>query len=577
MSTENRVENKLSAMVARRSFRQPIDNTGMGFQEELLSLTFESKTELPAPASPPTTNSSSVNQSQTSSEQNRPANNDEDERPELENPEFALLLPLPQQPVNNAQPESKELDLDSESPHGTELVKRPQSVEKTDNRGETKNSFDRSQPTVTDRDPRAPKLESKPSTISDQTPATELETSNNKIELEDNNGPTDLNTLSQPAADSTANVDTQSVFVEPDAQKTSKKSSTDKSRSELVEDSEPIIAEAPLTQRDNKVEETVSSQDSLAYEQDAAPTRNRRPNRQDRIRDENTGRTERDGSEANQLEEKEALKTNTSVATETSDEFKIVSNALEGTVLQSTFNAPIEANYSVAGQAGSGQTDSVIVNASNIAGAAGASVTGAISGTMDQSIANENSSIQPLVSGSGKSESAANTNRGTGRAEGSTGSSALSQFQQNKLVQRVLKGLEQLSTGGGQVKLRLHPPELGTLQMTLKIEANVMSAHLEVENSLAKDALLNNLQSLRDKLNEQGMSIDRFEVEVRTDSQSGTGGTLGDSESNRQSRRDQPESRYAIYNENRLASDEGDDRKSTVPWFRTTGQLDLSV
>ncbi len=367
MSTENRVENKLSAMVARRSFRQPIDNTGMGFQEELLSLTFESKTELPAPASPPTTNSSSVNQSQTSSEQNRPANNDEDERPELENPEFALLLPLPQQPVNNAQPESKELDLDSESPHGTELVKRPQSVEKTDNRGETKNSFDRSQPTVTDRDPRAPKLESKPSTISDQTPATELETSNNKIELEDNNGPTDLNTLSQPAADSTANVDTQSVFVEPDAQKTSKKSSTDKSRSELVEDSEPIIAEAPLTQRDNKVEETVSSQDSLAYEQDAAPTRNRRPNRQDRIRDENTGRTERDGSEANQLEEKEALKTNTSVATETSDEFKLVSNALEGTVLQSTFNAPIEANYSVAGQAGSGQTDSVIVNASNIA------------------------------------------------------------------------------------------------------------------------------------------------------------------------------------------------------------------
>jgi flagellar hook-length control protein FliK len=141
----------------------------------------------------------------------------------------------------------------------------------------------------------------------------------------------------------------------------------------------------------------------------------------------------------------------------------------------------------------------------------------------------------------------------------------------------VLKGLEQLSSGGGQVKLRLHPPELGTLQMTLKIEANVMSAHLEVENSLAKDALLNNLQGLRDRLSEQGMSIDRFEVEVRTDSQSGTSSSSGESESNRQSRRDQPESRYAIYNENRLLGDTVDEGKPSVSWFRTTGKLDLSV
>lgn len=577
MSTENRVENKLSAMVARRSFRQPIDNTGMGFQEELLSLTFESKTELPEPASPPTSNSSSVNQSQTSTEQNRPTNNDEDERPDLENQEFALLLPLTPQPVNNAQPESRELDLDSENPHGTELVKRPESAEKTNNGGESKTSFDRSQPSVTDRDPLAPKLESKPSSASDQTPAIKFETADNNVEFENNDGPTDLNSLLQPAADATTSVDNESVFVAPDSQKSNKKSSSDKSRNELIEDADPIIAEAPLAQRNNKVEEPVSSQDSLAHEQDAAPTRNRRPNRQDRLREEKPGSDERDGAEPNQLGEKEALKTNPTIATESKDEYQLASNSLEGTVLQSTFNAPIETNYSMAGQANNDQTDSVIVNASNIAGVAGASVTGSISGTMDQSIANESGSIQPLVSGSGKNESASITNRGTGRAEGSTGSSALSQFQQNKLVQRVLKGLEQLSTGGGQVKLRLHPPELGTLQMTLKIEANVMSAHLEVENSLAKDALLNNLQTLRDKLNEQGMSIDRFEVEVRTDSQSGTGSTSGDSESNRQSRRDQPESRYAIYNENRLTSDDGDDRKSTVPWFRTTGQLDLSV
>lgn len=94
------------------------------------------------------------------------------------------------------------------------------------------------------------------------------------------------------------------------------------------------------------------------------------------------------------------------------------------------------------------------------------------------------------------------------------GSSSLTPRQEIRLVQRLLRGFEQLSSGEGQVKLRLHPPELGSLQMTLKVEGQVMTAKLEVENALAKDALTQNVQQLRDRLAEQGIRIERFEVQI---------------------------------------------------------------
>ncbi len=44
-----------------------------------------------------------------------------------------------------------------------------------------------------------------------------------------------------------------------------------------------------------------------------------------------------------------------------------------------------------------------------------------------------------------------------------------------------------------------------------------MTAHLEVENSLAKEALTQNVQQLRDSLSEQGIRIERFDVQVVSD------------------------------------------------------------
>jgi flagellar hook-length control protein FliK len=143
-----------------------------------------------------------------------------------------------------------------------------------------------------------------------------------------------------------------------------------------------------------------------------------------------------------------------------------------------------------------------------------------------------------------------------------------------------MRGLEQLSDGGGQVRLRLHPPELGTLQMTLRFEGNQVTAQLEVENRVARDALINNSQILRDKLAEQGFEVERFEVEIQSDSSPSTG--FGRSGDGRESGPDwnNSQSRYAINNENRLrpsAVNEGTGGERSVPWVRTKGTLDVSV
>jgi len=161
---------------------------------------------------------------------------------------------------------------------------------------------------------------------------------------------------------------------------------------------------------------------------------------------------------------------------------------------------------------------------------------------------------------------------------GATGSS-ISPYQETKLVQRVLRGLEQLGDGGGQVRLRLHPPELGTLQLTLRMEGGQMQARMEVENSLAKDALLNNVQTLKDRLSEQGMQIESFDVQVSSDAGGSNGSNL-----DRQggfgsdSRWNNAQSRFAQINNNRLSSDEPIAEKAPQQaWTRNHGSLDLTV
>jgi len=181
----------------------------------------------------------------------------------------------------------------------------------------------------------------------------------------------------------------------------------------------------------------------------------------------------------------------------------------------------------------------------------------------------------------GSASNPARAEQGRVEVARSNAGSHISAFQETKLVQRVLRGVEQLANGGGQVRLRLHPPELGSLQMSLRMEAGQVFAKLEVKNSTARDALLSNIQTLRNRLTEQGMRVAAFEVEVSTDSAGlGTGGSnyQGDGGTQSQSLWNNATSRFAQQKENRLPSEpRPPERKPGAAWTRTSGSIDLTV
>jgi len=84
-----------------------------------------------------------------------------------------------------------------------------------------------------------------------------------------------------------------------------------------------------------------------------------------------------------------------------------------------------------------------------------------------------------------------------------------------RFVGRVAKAFETANERGGTLQLRLSPPELGALKIQLTVKDGVMSAALETDNANARRLLLDHLPALRDRLAEQNIRVDRFDVEVR--------------------------------------------------------------
>ena len=90
----------------------------------------------------------------------------------------------------------------------------------------------------------------------------------------------------------------------------------------------------------------------------------------------------------------------------------------------------------------------------------------------------------------------------------------LNSMQQQRMLQRVTKAFELAQQRGGEIRLRLSPPALGSLKVELKFEGQQMSAKLEAEQSQARQLILEHLPALRDRLAEQGISIETFEVDL---------------------------------------------------------------
>ncbi|HEV7282491.1 MAG TPA: flagellar hook-length control protein FliK [Pirellulaceae bacterium] len=82
-------------------------------------------------------------------------------------------------------------------------------------------------------------------------------------------------------------------------------------------------------------------------------------------------------------------------------------------------------------------------------------------------------------------------------------------------VERAFKSAEQ---GDGSIKMRLHPAELGSMQLTLEqSETGEWIARIETDNQEAKQTLLEHAGALKERLADQDFRLARFEVETPAD------------------------------------------------------------
>ena len=88
------------------------------------------------------------------------------------------------------------------------------------------------------------------------------------------------------------------------------------------------------------------------------------------------------------------------------------------------------------------------------------------------------------------------------------------QADRERFVQRVARAFEAMGSRNGVVRLRLHPPELGSLRLEITVRNGVMTARVEAETQTARNMLLDNLPVLRERLAQQDIKIEQFNVDL---------------------------------------------------------------
>jgi len=91
-----------------------------------------------------------------------------------------------------------------------------------------------------------------------------------------------------------------------------------------------------------------------------------------------------------------------------------------------------------------------------------------------------------------------------------------------RFLSRVAKAFTAAQQRDGEVRLRLSPPELGSLRLQVSVQDGVMVARMETETEAARASLTNNLPALRERLAEQGIRVERFDIDLMQRPTTGT-------------------------------------------------------
>jgi flagellar hook-length control protein FliK len=150
------------------------------------------------------------------------------------------------------------------------------------------------------------------------------------------------------------------------------------------------------------------------------------------------------------------------------------------------------------------------------------------------------------------------------------------QVDPGRFVGRVAKAFQTAHERGGTLQLRLSPSELGSLKLQLTVKDGAMSAALETDNANARRVLLDHLPALRDRLAEQNIRIERFDVDVRQENNGGQANPQGSNQNPYQPRPDQSEPRRSAMSQQRMTEVDTPKLQSIAPRISNT-EINLIV
>lgn len=237
-------------------------------------------------------------------------------------------------------------------------------------------------------------------------------------------------------------------------------------------------------------------------------------------------------------------------------------------------------SLSTSSPSGVGQSS---ISSSIAANALSSLSTNSGSSTPVNSLANSMQTISSVgVGGTTTSHGVSTFTSTSSSSRGTSGSTGLTKYQEQRVLQRALAGIEQVQDGSAPVRIRLHPPELGSLQVTVRVDNSQVIAAIEVEHTAAKQVLLDNLPKLQASLKEQGITIADFRVEVVPSGEfsgSSTGSFAQQQGQARDGSSSSQSSRYAEIARNRLEQSPVGTAGggASAVWSRRDGNLDVNV
>ncbi len=88
-----------------------------------------------------------------------------------------------------------------------------------------------------------------------------------------------------------------------------------------------------------------------------------------------------------------------------------------------------------------------------------------------------------------------------------------------RLVHRIAKAFQKMGIDSGQVRLKMHPDELGGVQIEMQVTGRSVKAKVIADGEDARQLLQDSLPELRQRLESQGLTVERLDVELRSENE----------------------------------------------------------